>query len=118
MGRYKNTNLAENIRQTKPSLPSFRFAKRGNARTQDEVCFGETKPAQKPCLFLVCFRSEVSTVPLMYCTYELSRSHTLTPHGSSGLYVSHHQVENVALSPISPLSIAIAMPLALYSPLA
>jgi hypothetical protein len=60
MGRYKNTDYAKTSKQTERSVPPFRFAKRGNARTQDEVCFGETKPARKPCLF----RFDVSTVTL------------------------------------------------------
>ena len=61
MGRYKNTDYAKTSKQTERSVPPFRFAKRGNARTQDEVCFGETKPARKPCLFLIWFRFDVST---------------------------------------------------------
>ena len=65
MGRYKNADKAKASKQTERSVPSFRFAKRGNARTQDEVCFGETKPARKPCLFLIWFRFDVSTVTLV-----------------------------------------------------
>jgi len=65
MGRYKNTDKAKTSKQTERSVPSFRFAKRGNARTQDEVCFEETKSARKLCLFLILFRFDVSTVTLV-----------------------------------------------------
>ena len=69
MGRYKNTDKAKTSKQTERSVPSFRFAKRGNARTQDEVCFEETKSARKLCLFLILFRFDVSTVTLRRISY-------------------------------------------------
>ena len=56
MKRHKNTDYAKTLKQTEQAVSSFRFAKRRNARTENEVCFGETKPAKKTCLFQIWFR--------------------------------------------------------------